>query len=110
MSTNPSVSINEFSTTIQSINTTLSTAFSDFVHSMQHVGEAVRTGAITEAQAFRNTADWFSLQYETAKNAALSAAQRATTAGDAAAAEFWQQRAQSLSNTMASRIPLGDAA
>ncbi|MBX3647524.1 MAG: hypothetical protein KF766_07665 [Rhodocyclaceae bacterium] len=77
---------------------------------MQHVGEAVRTGALTEAQAFRNTADWFFLQYETAKTAALTAAQNASAAGNTSAAEFWQQRAQSLTNTMAERATMTDAA
>jgi hypothetical protein len=110
MSTNASVSLNEISGTIQSINTTMSTAFSDFVHSMQHVGEKVRSGAMSDAQAWRNTADWFSQQYETAKNAALSAAQKATQSGDTSTAEFWQKRAQSYSNIMAERITMTDAA
>ena len=110
MGTNASIGINEFSAVVQSVNTTMSTAFSDFVHSMEHIGEHVRSGAMSEAQAMRNTAEFLASQYQAMEAAAQSAAQKAISAGNSSAAEFWQQRAQSLAITAAERSVLGDAA
>lgn len=64
------ISIQDYTQWIQGINTTVTTAFSEFVHSMEHVGDQVRSGAITEAQAQNRVANFLYDQYRTYESSA----------------------------------------
>ncbi len=108
--TTASVSISEYVQWLQDINTTATTAFSDFVRSMRNVANDVKAGVVTEAAAQKTMADFFYDQYRQYETSARSFAQRAVATGDSAAAELFDRYATQFSSVAEQRAALGDAA
>ena len=95
---------------LQRINSTLSTASSDFIQTMKEIAPRIKAGELSAAAAQKAIADYFYQGYQSCESAGRLAAERAATNGSTAGAQFWSQRADTWSAAAGERAILGDAA